>query len=505
MAQTISMPLGQSAQRYAVAKPAQHVRAPRSHPILILQIFAIVLMVIPSTAVFRPLGAVGYPAGIIGMFAFALWGISTVLGLHAPEYRRHPVRGAFCAFWMAVLISYVLMSPDLTAQQALSAERYPMQLAAMTGIALVTAECLDSLEDIWKVLRALTWGAAFCGIVAALQFWGNVDITHFLRLPGFTLNTLDGTTAAIWSRGSLNRVTGTAGNPIELGVAAAMLLPLAIVLAMYDTKRSFRARWAPVPLIALAIPVSVSRSAVIGIVLAIGTLVVLMPARQRVVALAGIPVALAAVFMTSHGMIGTFAAYFSGHDNNSIGHRTSNYSYAEQMVRQAPWLGHGGGTHINSLLSFVSSTHVFDNQYLTTAVELGLIGVLVLAGLSLVPIFAALQARKSSRNAELRLLCAAVAGGALAAGVCSAFFDSFSFPMFYNVFALVAGLAGACWRLAQRERAAATASRARATGHRLPAGPRPAPIRYAPRPLLRRPMNLNPVTDPMNLIPPTER
>ena len=69
----------------------------------------------------------------------------------------------------------------------------------------------------------------------------------------------------------------------------------------------------------------------------------------------------------------------------------------------------------------------------------------------LVPMVAALIARQQSKDPDLRLLCATVAGGALAAGVCSFFFDSFSFPMFYCVFALVARVAGAAWRLAQRE------------------------------------------------------
>jgi hypothetical protein len=47
------------------------------------------------------------------------------------------------------------------------------------------------------------------------------------------------------------------------------------------------------------------------------------------------------------------------------------------------------------------------------------------------------------------LLCAALAGATLAAGVCSLTFDSLSFPMFSNVYALVIGLIGACWRIAQ--------------------------------------------------------
>lgn len=458
MAQTLSISVPPTARQPAIGSRAHRVRAPRSHPILILQIFAITLMVFPSTAVLRPIGAVGYPAAIVGMVAFVLWAASTILGQHDPPHRRHPVRGAFCAFWMVVLISYVMMSPDLTTEQTLSAQRFLMQLAAMTGIALIAAECLDSMEDMRRVLRALSWGAAFCGVVAALQFWAHTDVTHYLKLPGFTTNTVV-VNSAIGARGGVPRVNGTASTPIELGVVAAMLLPLAIVLATYDTERSFRARWAPVPLIGLAIPASVSRSAVIGIVLAMGTLIVLMPARQRLVALSGIPVALAAVFTTAHGLIGTFISYFgaAGVHGSSVSHRTNNYSYVEQVVRQAPWFGHGGGTHVNDLTNSVSAAHVLDNQYLKTAIELGLVGVLILTALFLVPMITALRGRKRSKNPELRLLCAALAGSALAAGVCSAFFDSFSFPMFYSLFALVAGLAGACWRIAQRECAFPTA------------------------------------------------
>jgi hypothetical protein len=383
------------------------------------------------------------------MLAFAIWVASTVLGHHDPQHRRHPVRGAFCAFWLVTLVSYVAMEPDLASNQLSAADRWPMQLAVMTGIALVTADCLDSKDDLRRVLRALTWGAAFCGVVAAIQYWANTDISHYLKLPGFTI---DSATEAIRARGGLNRVSGTAGDAIELGVTAAMVLPLAIYMAIHDTGRSVYARWLPVPLIALAVPVSVSRSAIIGLAITMSFLIVLMPLRQRLVALAVVPIALAGVFMTAHGLIGTLGSYFGlGGQDSSISHRTTNYPYVEHVVREAPLFGHGGGTHVNDGMTIVSATHVLDNQFLKTAIELGLIGVAALAALFLVPMFAALVARKRSADPDLRLLCATVAGGALAAGVCSFFFDSFSFPMFYGVFALVAGLAGAVWRLAQRE------------------------------------------------------
>ena len=113
-----------------------------------------------------------------------------------------------------------------------------MQLAVITGMALVAAECLTSLHDVRRVLEGAVWGGAFCGVVAALQFWISLDIAPYLReLPGFSLNFDN---PGIVDRAALNRVAGTAIHPIELGVVAGMLLPLAIYLAIYDTDRSAR-------------------------------------------------------------------------------------------------------------------------------------------------------------------------------------------------------------------------------------------------------------------------
>jgi O-antigen ligase len=232
-----------------------------------------------------------------------------------------------------------------------------------------------------------------------------------------------------------------------------MLLPLAIYLAMYDTDRTAWRRWAPVGLIALAIPVSISRSAIISIGVALAVLVVLMPPRQRLVALCVAPVALAGVFMSAPGVIGTLTTLFRmGTSDGSVMSRVTDYPAVELLVLHAPWFGRGGGTYIpdNTNALFL------DNQYLLTAIELGLVGVVVLAALFLVPVISALVARRHSRDPELRLLCAALAGAAMPAGVCSLTFDALSFPMFSNVYALVIGLIGACWRLAAAGRLPAT-------------------------------------------------
>ena len=235
-------PIPQAAAAGTFALP-RHI-ASRSHAVPLLQLFALTVMVIPSDTVIKAIGAEGYAAALIGMFAFAAFLAATLLGLHDPLQHRHPVRSVLCLLWLSVFVSYILMDRGAsTVAQVAAADRLLMQLAVITGVALVAAECLTSLRDVRRVLRALTWGGAFCGVVATLQFWVSLDITPYLReLPGFSINFDN---PAIVGREALNRVAGTSITAIELGVVAGMLLPLAIYLGIYDKERSLAAALGP--------------------------------------------------------------------------------------------------------------------------------------------------------------------------------------------------------------------------------------------------------------------
>jgi O-Antigen ligase len=439
------------AQSPAIAQPPATLElvrsmSSRSRAVHLLQVFALTLFVIPSDTVISAIGAEGYAAGLIGMFGFAAFLSMSLLGLHNPLARRHPIRAALCLLWLSVLTSYVLMDRnELTVPELASADRLLMQLAVITGVALIAADFLGSLGDMRRVLRVICWGGAFCGVVAALQFWISLDLSVYLRqLPGFSLNADD---VGIVSRGALNRVAGTSMHPIELGVVAGMLLPLAIYLAIYDTERSARSRWAPVGLIGLAIPVSISRSAVISVALALGVLVVLMPARQRLVSILALPFALGAVFMSAPGVIGMLAGLFgAGTSDSSVASRVIDYPMVERFLEQSLWFGRGGWTYFAN-----NAWEIMDNQFLKTAIELGVVGVVALTAFLLVPTISALVARRRSGDPELRLLCAALAGAGLAATAGSFTFDSLSYPMFTGLYALVIGLIGAAWQLAAAE------------------------------------------------------
>jgi hypothetical protein len=419
----------------------------RSDGVVLLQVFALAVMVFPSDSVLPAVGAAGYPASLIGLFIFAVFSVSVLLGFHNPTRHAHPIQGVLCVIWLSVLASYIVMDRGLlTVVQLASADRILLRYAVITGVALVTAEWLRTLPDLMRVVRMLCWAGAFCGFVAVLQFWLSLDISQYLReLPGFVVNHDN---PAIQARGSLNRVQGTAITPIELGVVAGMLIPIAICLGLYDRDKTTFKRWAPLTLIVLGVATSVSRSAVLAVVVAFTVLIVLLPPVARLTALCALPVALGGIFMSAHGLIGTLASFFSGASTDpSIQYRTHDYPLAEEVWRSAPWLGHGPGTWIPA-----DPLNIFDNQYLNTAVELGLVGMVALLVFLLVPAMVALTARRWSTSPDLRLLCAALASAALVAPVCSFTFDSLSFPMFVNVYALVIGLVGACARLATAER-----------------------------------------------------
>ena len=72
----------------AIAQPRATVAlvrstSSRSRAVILLQVFAVTLFVVPSDAVIKVIGAGGYAAALIGMFAFAAF--LTVITARSPQ------------------------------------------------------------------------------------------------------------------------------------------------------------------------------------------------------------------------------------------------------------------------------------------------------------------------------------------------------------------------------------------------------------------------------------
>jgi O-antigen ligase len=424
------------------AKPLDDHRETGDGTIRLLQIFVVTLMVIPSGVVFAPLGASGYVASIVGMLCFATWFFGMLFALHNPFDHRSPIRIGFGALWVVSLISYALINryvlPHTT---VLAADRWILQLLACTGVALLAAETLRSAADIRRVTRALVWAAAFSGFVAALQFWFKYDITPALRAIPLMES---GEETVFQPRGALTRVSGTALHPIELGVTSAIILPLAVWLAIGDQGRPAIRRWAPSVFIAVGILTSISRSGILAAALSLGFLIAALPVRQRLVALAIVPLATAGVLMTAKGLIRTLLETFLFTSNES---RTDDYSLAANLMSDSAWFGQGGGTYMTTNI-----LEIFDNQFVKTAVELGLPGVVGLLLYLALPMSVALSARRRlPLDPQLRMLCAVAAGASAAATVGAVTFDAMAYPQFVGAHAIAAGFAGACWLISREQ------------------------------------------------------
>lgn len=416
-------------------------RFSRLGAVRLLQVQILLLTLLPSRLVFGPLKGVGSPALLFGIGLLVVWFLSVLMPGGGVARVSWPTRLALLGFWVVVLISYaVANSHPIVPAELANSDRYLIQLAAFSGISLTAAEGLRDRKEIYAVLRTAVIGIGFMAFVAVLQFRPGINLANLLEhIPFLTPN---GELVSIQNRGGFNRPSGTALHPIELGVIVGSVLPVAIHLLVYDRQRDWRYRYLPLAFIAAAIPVSVSRSALLTA--AVSMLYFFIGAtralrRRALLLLVG---GVAATFMFIPGMLGTLRTLVvSGNSDSSISSRTSDYAAVASYITSSPLIGRGPGT-------FLPSYRLLDNEYLLSLVEIGILGAVAFAVLFGLPAFLGPVARRRSRSEEDKSLSQALTGLGVAGLLASATFDALSFPTFTLLSAFWIGLTAAWWSLA---------------------------------------------------------
>lgn len=457
------------ARRRAVARgsvPSATTPTPLRFPACgFVVLYAALLLCVPSQLIFRPLGAPGTPANMLGLLALTWWVAATIGGLN-PVKRFTPTRIVVALLTCAVLASYasVMLSgwyapPDvrqetdefwtlvqpsvaeITDVMISSADRGLLSFAGWMGVVLLTAEGLRSWRDVELVVDWLVWLGAFVGSIGIFQFATGVNIAAFFDIPGLSANSDFG---AVASRSVLNRVSATAVHPIEYGVVLAGLLPL----AAHRMIRRWGRPWALVPtlLIFVGCFMSVSRSAVIVVGVAFVVLLVAWPRAWRIKALLLLPVTVVGLRVAVPGLVGTLIALFTNLFNDpSISGRTSDYGVVFGVIGDNPLLGRG-------LFTFVPRYYrIVDNQYLVFGVELGIIGLLAVSAFFVTSFVQSFSAHRRASDLLARDLCLAVSASVAGVAVSFVTFDALGFPMAAGIMMLLVGMAGACWRLATVE------------------------------------------------------
>lgn len=426
----------------------------RRDAVTLLTVWLVLLWGLSAGWVLAPLGAVGTPAAMWGVGLFAIWVAARLAGRADPlAPGLQPVRLAIGVYLAVNAASYAMAHTRvLTTLEASSADRRMILLASLAGVALLAADGIDSRARLDTLLRRSVTAAGLVAAVAALHFFAGVDLVPHLRLPGLSPHDAAVVAGTGGTRSLFAQPRATAGHPIELGVILAMALPLALHYALVDGPKRSR-RWFAVAsgLIAVGIPLTVSRSGIIGVVVAMGVMALVWSWRWRLNLVVWALALVGAMWAVVPGLIGTLRSLLEalGADTNdpSIIARRERVPKVIEQLDQNGFFGLGPGT-------FTPEDYfLLDNQYYGTVLELGWPGVFALIMLLGVGITLAVLAGRG-QDPTTRHLAHAIVAALAVVPVAMATFDAFAFQIFSGMTFLLVGVSGALWRLTAADRAA---------------------------------------------------
>ncbi len=316
---------------------------------------------------------------------------------------------------------------------------------------------LTEWKDIDFTVKLLVGGMCVLALSAIIEY--RTEFSIFKRLDSYLPFLEKKELIEEDARGGRIRPRGSAEHALSWAGLCILTAPLALYLAATHTRRWL---WAA-PLIAIAALSSLSRTAVVMLIVVAITLIWMRPhhvrARARTVALILLP-ALVVLKLVVPGAVGTLRYEFfpaegllneqsSSRGNLAAGGRLTDISFVVDTVSEKPLFGNGYGTRLRGQGSKDPKGRVIDNQWFSTAVDVGLIAVvgwLWLIG-RVVRRMGRL-AREGPRDAAW--LGVSINAGLLALTVGMVTFDAFSFVQVTFVMYVVLALACAAWAIAGR-------------------------------------------------------
>lgn len=411
-----------------------------------LTVYLVLLLGIPSNLTLAGLASLGRPSFLFGLI-LAFWWVLDQLQSSSPSSDRvwQPVRYAFLVFFVIVLISFAAallrgQPPD----QISPARSAILRIVSWGGVLFVTMDGIRTPAHLVALVRRLTIGAGLVAALGVAQFIAGQSLLGWVSgIPGISIET------EMVARSGITRAAATATHPLEYAVIVTGCLPFGLLAAMTDgfrsgAKRRARIRWwIPVMLMTLSSLLSVSRSALIGLAVAVlATLPAMSKAHRRIVLVGG---ALASVGVTAvqPGVATTTLALFLGGTKEaSAQSRSDALARLPGFLEPSPLVGQGFGT-------FLPRYYIFDDQWALMTVEAGIIGVLAFASIAVTSMFSATRSTKHSQNdPELITVGRALVASILTISALFAFFDALSFPISAGMYFFCAGLAAALRRIA---------------------------------------------------------
>ncbi len=416
--------------------------ASRIDAVTLLTGYLFLLMAIPSSLVVGAFGAAGTPASLFAAVLLC-WYLAARQhpALHLAR-KPQPVRAAAVLFGCSMIAAYVsanrIAMPGL---QENAADRGLILVAGWIGVVLLAADGIDRVERMRTLLRRIVLGATAMAVLGIAEFFTGLQLAKYITIPGLSVSSA---LTDLGSRDGLVRVSSTAAHPLELAAVLVMSLPLAIHQARFAPPDLRKRRWLQVILIAGAMPMTVSRSAIFGLAVVCAVLLPTWPRRQRRRAYLILLTAPAMIWLALPGLMSGLGGLFGqlGTDYSSKS-RAGAFAAAGPYLAHHPWFGQGFQTFLPQTYFFV------DDQYLISLIETGVVGLAALITVFATGWLTARSARLIAPDAQAGDLAQSLAASVAAAAACFATFDTLSFSIAAGLCFLLLGCVGAAWRLAR--------------------------------------------------------
>ncbi|MER7467426.1 O-antigen ligase family protein [Streptomyces sp. NPDC097981] len=394
---------------------------------------------IPSNLTLPGMGGVGTPANVFALLGL-FWYLATWLtGRIRPAEGTRLPRVVMWLLAVSVLASYLAnASRGSSHKEVLGADRGLIGLLVWVSLVVLVSAGIQNRARLDVLMRRTVVMGSVVAAIGYYDFFTATNIAEHISIPGLHSSVAQITAM---DRGAFTRPRSTTAQPLEFGGMLALLLPFAVQQAFDPVRRHLSGwrRWGPVALMGGALPLTVSRTSIIGALIVVLVMVPRWKPQRRWTALGLLLGSVACFKVLVPGLIGTittlFGSFLSNSDSSTQA-RTVKYSAIVPYLEEHPLFGRGLGTFTPDLYFFT------DNQYMLTLAEMGLLGLLALLALFLTGIHQGGAIRRLAADEPDRELGQAFFASALVALVSSATFDALSFPMFAGMFFLTIAAGG---------------------------------------------------------------
>ncbi len=327
----------------------------------------------------------------------------------------------------------------LTDTQLKGGDKHLVELLAFAGAALLLCDTVRNRKTLERVLFTVVLAGGLVAIIGILQFVFEFDLASSLRPPGFTASTV----GFIYTR------SGFAASPVQPAIrsssvsCARLSFRWPCIFARHALSSMMRTLSSiAAVLLAVVIPMALSRSAIVALVVIAVIMIPSWPSDRRWKAvIAGAAVA-GLLTVIAPGLLSTTNDLINGDQGaQSLAYRDQANEQAYKLAGERPWFGSGYGT-FNSDDQFI-----LDNTYLTMMVEGGATGILALVVLMLVPAGVAIGVRRRTRDPAARDLAQTLLAMLLAVAVAGWGLTFLGYPLLSGLLFITIGAVGALARM----------------------------------------------------------